>query len=215
MLIILCFDLFRCPAAQGLVEAFRVPPRDPPERRQLQVVHVLEGFALPDELGFVRAIDGLGHGVVVGVADRAGRGHHPVFQHPDGDTRGVRIPRVERAQPDVEHPPAPRRTREITVRVHACVLASWCPQLGVVTFCWTPVSLFFDYAMSPSSRLRLAMLVPNVSLIRSSRYQVMYPSSRSMNSFLLTPAKSRPWKNSCLRRPKNPSAAALSGEQCF
>ena len=24
----------------------------------------------------------------------------------------------------------------------------------MVTFCWTPVSLFFDYAMSPSSRLR-------------------------------------------------------------
>ena len=41
--------------------------------------------------------------------------------------------------------------------------------LGVVTFCWTPVSLFFDYAMSPSSRLRLAMLVPKVSLILSSR----------------------------------------------
>ena len=86
---------------------------------------------------------------------------------------------------------------------------------GVVTFCWTPVSLFFDYAMSPSSRLRLAMLVPKVSLIRSSRYQVMYASSRSMNPLMVTPAKSRPWKNSCLRRPKNPSAAALSGEQCF
>ena len=86
---------------------------------------------------------------------------------------------------------------------------------GVVTFCWTPVSLFFDYAMSPSSRLRLAMLVPKVSLILSSRYQVMYPSSRSMNPLMVTPAKSRPWKNSCLRRPKNPSAAALSGEQPF
>ena len=23
------------------------------------------------------------------------------------------------------------------------------PRQGVVTFCWTPVSLFFDYAMSP------------------------------------------------------------------
>ena len=30
-----------------------------------------------------------------------------------------------------------------------------------------------------------------------------------------TPAKLRLWKNSCLRRPKNPSAAALSGEQPF
>ena len=105
MLIILCFDLFRCPAAQGLVEAFRVPPRDPPERRQLQVVHVLEGFALPDELGFVRAIDGLGHGVVVGVADRAGRGHHPVFQHPDGAHEGGADP--------------PRRTRAARRRASA------------------------------------------------------------------------------------------------
>ena len=86
---------------------------------------------------------------------------------------------------------------------------------GVVTFCWTPVSLFFDYAMSPSSRLRLAMLVPNVSLIRSSRYQVMYPSSRSMNPLMVTPVKLRPWKNFCLGRPKKPSAAALSGPRPF
>ncbi|KFI59456.1 hypothetical protein BIGA_1790 [Bifidobacterium pullorum subsp. gallinarum] len=87
--------------------------------------------------------------------------------------------------------------------------------MGVVTFCWTPVSLFFDYAMSPSSRLRLAMLVPKASLIRSSRYQRMYPSNCSTNPSMVTPVKLRPWKNSCLRCPKNPSAAALSGLQPF
>ena len=70
---------------------------------------------------------------------------------------------------------------------------------GVVTFCWTPVSLFFDYAMSPSSRLRLAMLVPKASLIRSSRYQRMYPSNCSTNPSMVTPVKLRPWKNFLLR----------------
>ena len=36
-----------------------------------------------------------------------------------------------------------------------------------------------------------------------------------MNPSIETPAKLRLWKNSCLGRPKNPSAAALSGEQPF
>ena len=96
-----------------------------------------------------------------------------------------------------------------------CILSTRRVPSGVVTFCWTPVSLFFDYAMSPSSRLRLAMLVPKASLIRSSRYQRMYPSNCSTNPSMVTPVKLRPWKNSCLRRPKNPSAAALSGLQPF
>ncbi len=66
--IILGFHRFRCPVAQGPVRPFRVPPRDPPERRQLQVLQIMEGLAPPDELGLVRAVDGFGHGVVVGVA---------------------------------------------------------------------------------------------------------------------------------------------------
>ena len=73
-----------------------------------------------------------------------------------------------------------------------------------MTFCWTPVSLFFDYAMSPSSRLRLAMLVPKVSLILSSRYQVMYASSRSMNPLMVTPAKSRPRRGLPPGTPEEP-----------
>ena len=76
---ILGFDLFRCPAAPRLVETLRVPPRDPPERRQFQVPQIPEGLASPDELGLVRAVGALGHGVVVRVADRAGRGKHAVF----------------------------------------------------------------------------------------------------------------------------------------
>ena len=36
-----------------------------------------------------------------------------------------------------------------------------------------------------------------------------------MNPSIETPAKLLLWKNSCLGRPKNPSAAALSGEQPF
>ena len=76
---ILGFDLFRCPAAQRLVETLRVPPRDPPERRQFQVLQIREGFAPPYQLGLVRAVGAFGHGVVVRVADRAGRGKHAVF----------------------------------------------------------------------------------------------------------------------------------------
>ena len=70
--------------AQGLVRPLRVPPRGPPERRQLQVPQILEWFAPPDELGLVRAVDALGHGVVVRVADRAGRGKPPEFPDPSG-----------------------------------------------------------------------------------------------------------------------------------
>ncbi len=76
---ILGFDLFRCPAAQRLVETLRVPPRDPPERRQFQVLQIREGSAPPYQLGPVRAVGAFGHGVVVRVADRAGRGKHAVF----------------------------------------------------------------------------------------------------------------------------------------
>ena len=69
---ILGFDLFRCPAAQRLVETLRVPPRDPPERRQFWL-------GQPHQLGLVCVVDAFGHGVVVRVADRAGRGKHAVF----------------------------------------------------------------------------------------------------------------------------------------
>ena len=84
-----------------------------------------------------------------------------------------------------------------------------------MAFCWTPVSLFFDYAMSPSSRLRLAMLVPKVSLILSSRYQVMYASSRSMNPLMVTPAKSRPWEELLPGTPEEPLRGRVVREQPF
>ena len=85
-----------------------------------------------------------------------------------------------------------------------CLSSNRRERWGVVTFCWTPVSLFFDYAMSPSSRLRFAMLVPKVSLILSSRYQVMYASSRSMNPLMVTLAKSRPRRGLLLETPEEP-----------
>ena len=44
---------------------------------------------------------------------------------------------------------------------------------GVVPFCWTSLSLLFDYATSPSSRRRSMMLMPNSVLILLSRYQTM------------------------------------------
>ena len=82
--IILGFGPFRCPVAQGLAQTLRVPPRDPPERRQFQVPQIPEGLASPDELGLVRAVGAPGHGVVVRVADRAGRGKHAGFPDPGG-----------------------------------------------------------------------------------------------------------------------------------
>ena len=82
--IILGFHRLRCPVAQWLVEPLRVPPRDPPEHRQLQIRKISERPALPDQLGLVRAVDGLGHGVVIRVADRAGRRQRPEFPDPGG-----------------------------------------------------------------------------------------------------------------------------------
>ena len=48
-----------------------------------------------------------------------------------GHGAGGRVPRVRRVG-------------------HGCLWSDIGGRWGVVTFCWTPVSLFFDYAMSPS-----------------------------------------------------------------
>ena len=45
--------------------------------------------------------------------------------------------------------------------------------MGGVPFCWTSLSLLFDYATSPSSRRRSMMLMPNSVLMRLPRYQTM------------------------------------------
>lgn len=86
----------------------------------------------------------------------------------------------------------------------------WCHFVGLVID-----SITTNHATRPSSRRRSMMLMPNSVLILLSRYQTMYSSSMLMKPSIETPAKLRLWKNSCLRRPKNPSAAALSGEQLF
>ena len=44
---------------------------------------------------------------------------------------------------------------------------------GGMPFCWTSLSLLFDYATSLSSRRRSMMLMPNSVLMRLSRYQTM------------------------------------------
>ncbi len=87
MLIILGFHRFGCPVAQGPVQALRVPPRDPPERRQFQVLQIREGCAPPYQLGPVRAVGAFGHGVVTRVADGAGRRQHPISHNPGGAHR--------------------------------------------------------------------------------------------------------------------------------
>ena len=86
----------------------------------------------------------------------------------------------------------------------------WCRFVGLVID-----SITTNHATRPSPRRRSMMPVPNSVLILLSRYQTMYSSSMPMNSSMVTPAKLRLWKNSCLRRPKNPSAAALSGLHPF
>lgn len=86
----------------------------------------------------------------------------------------------------------------------------WCRFVGLVID-----SITTNHATRPSPRRRSMMLMPNSVLILLSRYQTMYSSSMPMNSSMVTPAKLRLWKNSCLRRPKNPSAAALSGLHPF
>ena len=70
-------------------------------------------------------------------------------------------------------------------------------------------------ATSPSWMRLSMMLMPYSVLMRLSRYQTMYSSSIAVNSSIVTPRKLLLWKNSCLRRPKNPSAAALSGLHPF
>jgi len=84
MLMILGFRRFGCPVARDWCRRFESPPRDPPERRQFQVLQIREGFAPPYQLGLVRAVGAFGHGVVVRVADGAGRRQHPIFHNPGG-----------------------------------------------------------------------------------------------------------------------------------
>lgn len=130
--IILGFHRLRCSVAQWLVEPLRVPPRDPPEHRQLQIRKISERPALPDQLGLVRAVDGLGHGVVIRVADRAGRRQRPEFP----DLGGVDEADVLRAMITAVHEPVdvsvfrgPRdcllqRLQGQLLRVHGCVLSN-------------------------------------------------------------------------------------------
>ena len=59
------------------------------------------------------------------------------------------------------------------------------------------------------------MLVPKASLIRSSRYQRMYPSNCSTNPFDGDAREAPAVEELLLEMPEEPSAAALSGLQPF
>ena len=93
MFIVLVLDLLWCLVIQGSVQSLRVPPRDPLERGQFQLAQSTERLAAPDEPGLVRAVDALGHGVVVRVADRAGGREHPVLRNARGAHRAD-VPRT-------------------------------------------------------------------------------------------------------------------------
>ena len=60
--------------SDGLEQATVVEPVDPFEGGELDGLEGLPGAAAVDDLGLVEAVDGLGQGVVVAVADAADRG---------------------------------------------------------------------------------------------------------------------------------------------
>lgn len=154
-----------------------------------------------------------------GLAGRGGRealarGAHGT-EEPRG--RGRVLPRVRRAEgaarrgrrglagggrADVRHPPV---FSQVGVSCWG-----WCRFVGLVID-----SITTNHATRPSPRRRSMMLMPNSVLILLSRYQTMYSSSMPMNSSMVTPAKLRLWKNSCLRRPKNPSPDNAAAEGFF
>lgn len=66
------FDFAWCPVAEAFMETLAVPPGDPLERGLFQRVHGLEWLGSADRFALVRAVDGFGQRVVVGVAHAAG-----------------------------------------------------------------------------------------------------------------------------------------------
>ena len=66
------FDFAWCPVAEAFMETLAVPPGDPWERGLFQRVHGPEWLGSADQFALVRAVDGFGQRVVVGVAHAAG-----------------------------------------------------------------------------------------------------------------------------------------------
>jgi hypothetical protein len=81
--------------ADGLQEPTMVEPVDPLQGGVLDVVHPLPGAAPADQLGLVQPDDGLGQGVVIGVADRANRGDRAGLGEPLGVADRQVLPRSE------------------------------------------------------------------------------------------------------------------------
>ena len=100
---------------------------------------------------------------------RSGRGHEGGFRQ-----LGAVRQRHDRARPQGRQAGGGRPLRGPGLHGALHAPAGGVPAVhGVVPFCWTSLSLLFDYATSPSSRRRPMMLMPNSVLMRLSRYQTM------------------------------------------
>ena len=71
--IVACFGLGGWNSADGFEQASMVEPVDPFQRSELDGFQASPGAASPDHLGLVEAIDGLGEGIIIAVANAANR----------------------------------------------------------------------------------------------------------------------------------------------
>ena len=85
---VVVFELGRRDIAERPHEPTVVEPIDPGERGALDVIHTAPWPVLANDLGLVEAIDRLGQGVVVGVADRSDRGLEAGLRLPFGVADG-------------------------------------------------------------------------------------------------------------------------------
>lgn len=72
-LIVSCDDLGWGAVSEGFVEPSGVPPVNPVHRRELDFCYPCPGLGV-DQLRLVEPVDCLGEDVVVGIANRSGRG---------------------------------------------------------------------------------------------------------------------------------------------
>jgi hypothetical protein len=88
-------ELRRREVADGLQEPAVVEPVDPLQGGVLDLVKAFPGATPADQLGLVQPDDGLGQGVVIGVADRANRGDRAGLGEPLGVADRQVLPRSE------------------------------------------------------------------------------------------------------------------------
>jgi len=177
----------RCqPAAVGREDALADPLRQTQEgvRRHRLVAHEAVGTRIPLRVHGRRVAQAL-VGRLGGERERARRrrgglrrpprGHRSGRGHEGGFRQlGAVRQRHDRARPQGRQAGGGRPLRGPGLHGALHAPAGGVPAVhGVVPFCWTSLSLLFDYATSPSSRRRPMMLMPNSVLMRLSRYQTM------------------------------------------